>query len=183
MNFSKTETGIEGLYIIEPKIFGDERGYFMESYVKQDFVQMGIDVDFVQDNESLSSKGVLRGLHIQNNFPQAKLIRVQNGSIIDVVLDLRRNSQTYGHWFKVELTSSNHKMLYVPKGFAHGFLALEDQTRILYKASDYYHPEDEDGIIYNDETLNINWPVEGIDLLLSDKDQKLKTFEEYNNCK
>lgn len=181
MNFNKYETGIEGLYVIEPKIFGDERGYFMESYVKKDFIEMGIDIEFVQDNESLSSRGVLRGLHFQKKFPQAKLIRVQNGSIIDVVLDLRKDSETYGEWYRIKLTGSNHKMLYVPEGFAHGFLALEDQTRILYKASDYYHPEDEEGIIYNDQWLNINWTVDGIDLLLSDKDQRLKTFKEYSN--
>lgn len=179
MNFTKTKTAIEGLYIIEPKIFGDERGYFMESYVEKDFIELGISEKFVQDNESCSSKGALRGLHFQKNFPQAKLIRVIEGAILDVVVDLRVDSVTYGEWFSIELNSKNRKMLFIPRGFAHGFLSLKDHTRIMYKATDYYHPEDEDGIRYNDKELLIDWASDGMDLILSDKDKMLKTFKEY----
>lgn len=171
-NFKFTSMGIEGIYVIEPKLFGDERGYFMETYSKIDFEEAGLDYDFVQDNQSRSRKGVLRGLHFQKTHPQAKLVRVLNGSVFDVAVDLREGSPTYGKWVGVELTGDNHKQLMIPRGFAHGFLVLSDVAEFAYKCDDFYHPEDEGGIMYNDKEIGIEWPeIEG-ELLLSEKDLK-----------
>ena len=176
-NFNFKSTTIEGLYVIEPKVYEDQRGFFMETYTKKAFEEMGISIDFVQDNHSKSEKNVLRGLHFQVNQPQGKLLRVVSGSVYDVAVDLRKESLTYGHWYGVELSADNKRQFYIPPRFAHGFLTLEDNTEVLYKATDYYHPEDEGGIIYNDPTLDIHWPCEQIKIKLSEKDKQLPLFD------
>jgi len=176
-NFDFQRTSIDGLYVIEPKVYEDARGFFMETYTKKAFEDMGIHIDFVQDNHSKSEKNVLRGLHFQVNQPQGKLLRVISGSIYDVAVDLRNESSTYGQWYATILSADNKRQFYVPPRFAHGFLTLEDQTEVLYKTTDYYHPEDEGGIIYNDSTLNISWPVELSQIILSEKDKKLPKFD------
>ena len=186
--FIKEKTFIENLFVIRPLVFKDNRGFFYESYNKKDFFEFGITEEFVQDNHSKSQKNVLRGLHFQKNYPQGKLIRVIKGKIYDVVVDLRRESPTFGKWFGVELSEENKYMLYIPKGFAHGFLTLKDDTEVLYKTTDYYNPEDEGGIIWNDKELNIDWKFReyGIDeknLILSDKDKKQKNFRNKNEDK
>ena len=182
--FKKIETGIEGLVIIEPTVFGDNRGFFMESYSKKDFEEIGLNMEFVQDNHSKSKRGVLRGLHFQSKHTQGKLVRVIKGKVWDVGVDLRKGSKTYGKWHGVLLTEENKKMFYVPEGFAHGFITLEDGTEFQYKCTDYYAPEYDSGIIWNDEELNIDWQLEkyGIsldELSLSEKDKKQQTFEEF----
>lgn len=169
MKFS--ETAIKGVYVIEPQVFGDDRGYFFESYRKNEFNSLGFNYDFVQDNQSKSCRGVLRGLHFQKKYPQAKLVRVVEGEVFDVAVDLRKNSPTYGKWIGVVLSSSNRKMLMIPRGFAHGFLVLSDTAIFSYKCDDYYHPEDEGGVLWNDPDINIEWPFVG-NLILSDKDKK-----------
>ena len=174
-NFIKTE--IEGLYVIEPQVFGDHRGYFMETYNEKDFVNNGLKYVFVQDNQSKSTKGVLRGLHFQIKHPQAKLVRVLEGEVYDVAVDLRKNSKTYGKYFGVVLSSENKKMLMIPRGFAHGFLVLSETATFTYKCDDFYHPEDEGGIIYNDSDINIKWPFAG-EILLSEKDKKHPTLKQ-----
>ncbi len=164
---------IEGLKVITPTVFGDARGYFMESYNANDFKAAGIDRVFVQDNQSSSRKGVLRGLHFQKQHPQAKLVRVIKGEVFDVAVDIRKGSATYGKWFGIVLSAENHKQFYIPEGFAHGFLVLSDSAEFQYKCTDFYHPEDEGGIAYNDPDIGVEWPVpEGCDLILSDKDTK-----------
>ena len=173
----KIETGINDLYVLEPKVFGDERGYFMESYNKNTFVELGLDYDFVQDNQSKSKKGVLRGLHFQKKHPQAKLVRVLEGEVFDVAVDLRKDSSTYGKWFGVILSAENKRMFMIPRGFAHGFVVLSESATFTYKCDEFYHPEDEDGICWNDEELNIEWPIDG-EPLLSDKDKKHPSFKE-----
>lgn len=174
------ETSIEGLVIIEPKIFEDGRGYFLESYRKDLFSKNGIELDFVQDNQSLSQKGVLRGLHFQKPpHTQAKLIRVLKGSVLDVVVDIRNDSMTYGKSFTIELSERNMTMLYVPGGFAHGFLTLEDNTLFSYKCSNYYNKESEDSILWNDENLSIDWKI--TNPILSDKDQQSRNFNEFES--
>ncbi len=179
--FIKKETGIEGLFVIEPTVYSDERGYFMETYVKKDFVELGIDTEFVQDNQSKSKKGVLRGLHYQINYPQSKLVRVISGEVYDVAVDLREGSETYGKYFGEILSAENKKQFFIPKGFAHGFLVLSDEAEFVYKVDDFYHPNDEGGIIYNDETINIDWPLDRVEnLILSEKDQKWPTLNERN---
>lgn len=179
--FSFIKTDIEGLMVIEPKIFGDSRGYFMESYNEEDFKRAGIDVRFLQDNQSKSCKGVLRGLHFQREYQQAKLVRVLSGEVFDVAVDLRRGSPTYKKWYSVVLSSQNNKQFYIPAGFAHGFLVLTDEAEFAYKCTNFYHPEFEGGILWNDPEIGIDWPLYGIsDLLLSDKDKKLKTLSEQN---
>ena len=171
------KTAIEGLLVLSPDVHGDERGYFMESYNKKDFEKDGLFYDFVQDNESLSSKGVLRGLHFQKKHPQAKLVRVVQGEVFDVAVDLRKDSPTYGKWHGVLLSDSNKKMFLIPRGFAHGFLVLSEKAKFVYKCDDFYHPEDEGGIRYDDKDINVQWPeVEG--LLLSKKDQNHPTLKE-----
>ena len=175
--------GIEGLAVITPTVFGDARGYFYESYNQNDLKDAGIDVEFVQDNQSASKKGVLRGLHFQINYPQDKLVRVINGSVFDVAVDLRKGSKTYGKWFGVELTAENKKQFFIPKDFAHGFIVLSDYAEFCYKVTDFYHPNDEGGLIWNDKDIAVDWPMpEGMgpeDLILSDKDKVNWTFEEY----
>ena len=179
---------IEGLKIITPAVYGDARGYFMETYQYQDFKEAGIDQIFVQDNQSSSRKGVLRGLHFQINYPQDKLVRVISGEVYDVAVDLRENSETYGKWFGVELSAENKKQFYIPQGFAHGFLVLSDEAEFAYKCTDFYHPGDEGGLAWNDPEIGIKWPKllgeykgnasakgyqleDGTKLNLSDKDQ------------
>ena len=169
MNFIKTD--IEGVYIIEPKVFGDHRGYFMESYNDSVFKANGLNYTFVQDNESKSKKGVLRGLHFQKTYPQAKLVRVIEGEVFDVAVDLRKDSKTYGKWVGVVLSSENKKQFMIPRGFAHGFLVLSETATFAYKCDEFYHPEDEGGLMWNDPDININWPIEG-EVLLSEKDKK-----------
>lgn len=169
--FTFHKTDIEGVYIIEPKVFGDERGYFMETYNEKDFKEAGLDYCFVQDNQSKSHKGVLRGLHYQRNYPQAKLVRVIQGEVFDVAVDLRKNSPTYGKWVGVVLSSENKKMFMIPRGFAHGFVVLSETAEFVYKCDDIYHPEDEGGIMWNDPDVGIDWPYKG-EPSLSEKDTK-----------
>ncbi|MFU0828722.1 MAG: dTDP-4-dehydrorhamnose 3,5-epimerase [Lachnoclostridium sp.] len=170
-NFIKGE--IEGLYIIEPKCFGDNRGYFMETYNYKDFKAAGIDCVFVQDNQSMSKKGVLRGLHFQKEHPQGKLVRVIKGKVFDVAVDLRTDSPTYGKWQGIILSDENKRQFYIPEGFAHGFLVLSDVAEFEYKCTEFYHPEDQCGIMWNDPDLGIKWPIEkDVELILSEKDTK-----------
>ena len=177
-NFTFTETSIEGVIIVDVKSYGDERGYFMETYKKPDFVSGGIDVDFVQDNQSSSGKGVLRGLHFQIKHPQSKLVRVVSGEVFDVAVDLREGSPTYGKWEGTILSAQNKRQLFIPRGFAHGFLVLSNHAEFCYKCDDVYHPNDEGGIIWNDPTIGIKWPALNGDevfdeakIILSEKDK------------
>lgn len=186
-----TKTNIKDLVIIEPTVHGDDRGYFMETYNQNDMKEAGIDVEFVQDNQSMSTKGVLRGLHYQKEFPQAKLVRVIKGEVFDVAVDLRRDSETYGEWFGIRLSEENKKQFYVPAGFAHGFLVLSEEAEFCYKVTDFYHPGDEGGIAWNDPDLGVEWPEvtgeyqgnasaagyvmeDGTPLKLSEKDELMK---------
>ena len=164
---------IKGLKVITPTVFGDERGYFMETYQYEDFKAAGIDVTFVQDNQSASKKGVLRGLHFQINFPQDKLVRVISGEVFDVAVDLREGSSTYGQWHGELLSAENKKQFFIPKGFAHGFLVLSDYAEFCYKCTDYYHANDEGGLLWSDPEIGVKWPIpEGMELTISDKDKK-----------
>jgi len=173
--FNKCE--ISGPVIVEPRVFGDDRGFFLESYKKTDFINNGIDVEFRQDNHSLSSRGVLRGLHYQKPpFAQAKLVRVVKGSVWDVAVDIRKNSSTYKKWIAVELSAENKKMVFIPEGFAHGFIALTDEVQLMYKCSNEYSPQHDAGIIWNDPELAIKWPV--ANPLLSDKDLLLPLLKD-----
>jgi dTDP-4-dehydrorhamnose 3,5-epimerase len=173
-------TGIEGLWVINPKVFADPRGYFFESYNKELFVKNGLDLTFVQDNQSLSHKGVLRGLHFQNPpFAQGKLVRVITGAVLDVAVDIRKNSPTYGKHFAAELTEENKTMMYIPEGFAHGFLTLRDNTIFSYKCTNVYNKASEDSIKWDDPTIGINWNVK--DPLLSEKDVSGKDFKDYKS--
>ena len=168
-----TSCGMEGLYVIEPTVFYDERGYFVETYNQNDFKAEGLDMVFVQDNQSMSSKGVLRGLHYQKQYPQGKLVRAVRGTVFDVAVDLRTSSGTYGKWFGVELSAENKKQFYIPQGFAHGFLVLSDVAEFAYKCTDFYHPGDEGGLIWNDPDIGVEWPIqEGMELIISEKDKK-----------
>ena len=192
---TKNAGGIEGLCVIEPTVHGDARGYFMETYNQNDMAAEGLDMVFVQDNQSSSSKGVLRGLHFQKEHPQGKLIRVVNGSVFDVAVDLRKESKTYGKWFGDVLTEENKKQFYIPEGFAHGFLVLSDVAEFCYKCTDFYHPGDEGGLAWNDPEIGITWPQltgtyngtasaegytlsDGTPLILSDKDQLWKGLKD-----
>lgn len=184
----KNIDGIEGLCVVTPTVHGDSRGYFMETYNQRDMAEAGFDVEFVQDNQSMSTKGVLRGLHFQKNYPQAKLVRVIKGSVFDVAVDLRSGSKTYGKWHGEVLSADNNKQFFIPCGFAHGFLVLSDVAEFCYKCDDFYHPNDEGGMAWNDPEIGIAWPmlegeykgtasaegysVDGAPLNLSDKDQK-----------
>ena len=171
---------IEGLKIITPTIYGDERGYFMETYNYNDYKAAGIDDVFVQDNQSASKKGVLRGLHFQKEKSQGKLVRVIKGEVFDVAVDLRKDSKTFGKWFGLILSEENNKQFYIPKNFAHGFLVVSDFAEFAYKCTDFYDPSDEGGIAYNDENIGIEWPIEdGMELTISDKDQKWDGINEY----
>lgn len=168
-----TRCDIEGLCVIEPTVFKDERGYFMETYNYNDFKAEGLDMQFVQDNQSMSSKGVLRGLHFQKQFPQGKLVRVVKGTVFDVAVDLRSDSKTYGKWFGVTLSDENKKQFYIPQGFAHGFVVLSDVAEFCYKCTDFYHPGDEGGLLWSDPEIGIDWPIEkDMKLIISEKDQK-----------
>lgn len=174
-----TKCEIDGLYIIEPQVFGDKRGYFMETYNENDFHEAGLDMKFVQDNQSSSTRGVLRGLHYQKEHPQGKLVRVIRGTVFDVAVDLRKDSATFGKWFGVELSEDNKKQFYIPEGFAHGFLALSDEAEFCYKCTDFYHPEDEGGIMWNDSEIGIDWPLDGIkEINISNKDKAHTTFKD-----
>lgn len=179
--FQFTKTGIEGLVVVEPKVFGDNRGYFMETYNYNDFKAVGLDMVFVQDNQSKSKKGVLRGLHFQKKNPQGKLVRVVSGEVYDVAVDLRKGSDTYGKWYGVLLSAENKKQFYVPEGFAHGFVVMSETAEFVYKCTRFYDPSDEGGLMWNDPEIGIDWPVpENAELLLSEKDQHhqpLKDFE------
>lgn len=190
-----TECPIPGLYLIEPAVHGDSRGYFMETYNQQDMHAAGLDMVFVQDNQSMSTKGVLRGLHFQKQHPQGKLVRVIRGRVFDVAVDLRTGSETYGQWYGVELTAENRKQFYISPGFAHGFLVLSDEAEFCYKVTDFYHPEDEGGLAWNDPEIGIRWPelqgrypgtasaqnytlTDGTPLTLSGKDQHWLPLQE-----
>ena len=184
----KNVGGIKGLCVITPAVHDDLRGYFMETYSQRDMEENGININFVQDNQSMSTKGVLRGLHFQKHFPQTKLVRVIKGSVFDVAVDLRSRSETYGKWYGIELTEENKNQFLIPRGFAHGFLVLSDTAEFCYKCDDFYHPNDESGMAWNDPEIGIEWSkvegeyrgtasaqgysVDGVRLNLSDKDQK-----------
>ena len=191
----KNVAGIEGLCVITPAVHGDSRGYFMETYSQRDMAENGIDIVFVQDNQSMSVKGVLRGLHFQKNFPQTKLVRVIKGSVFDVAVDLRKDSATFGKWYGIELTDENKKQFLIPRGFAHGFLVLSDTAEFCYKCDDFYHPNDEGGLAWNDPSIGVQWPQlvgayagsasaqgyameDGTPLNMSDKDQKWLGIED-----
>lgn len=183
-----TKTKIEGLYIIEPTVHKDERGYFVETYNKKDMEEAGLNLNFVQDNQSKSSKGVLRGLHFQKQYPQGKLVRVVSGKVFDVAVDIRPGSKTFGEWFGVELSAENMKQFYISEGFAHGFVVLSDTAEFCYKVTDFYHPGDEGGIAWNDKAIDIKWPslennngnitIDGTPIILSEKDKCWKTLKE-----
>ena len=170
-NFTFSEAEIKGVYIIETKYCGDHRGYFMETYKKTDFDAAGLIYNFVQDNQSSSRKGVLRGLHFQYRKPQAKLVRVIRGEVFDVAVDLRGDSTTYGKWIGTTLSGENRLQLLIPRGFAHGFIVLSDFAEIVYKCDELYHPEDEGGILWNDPDIGVKWPTVG-EIILSEKDKK-----------
>jgi dTDP-4-dehydrorhamnose 3,5-epimerase len=189
ISVEKNVGGIEGLCVIEPSVHGDARGYFVETYNQKEMHEAGLDMVFVQDNQSGSTRGVLRGLHFQKEHPQGKLVRVVRGSVFDVAVDLRKGSKTYGKWFGVELTEENKKQFYIPEGFAHGFLVLSELAEFCYKCTDFYHPGDEGGLAWNDPEIGIEWPFvtgsysgtasalgyamkDGTPLNLNDRDQK-----------
>ena len=176
--FNFIKTSIEGVYVIEPTVFADERGYFMETYHKEEFEENGLCVDFIQDNQSKSTKGVLRGLHFQYTQAQGKLVRVIKGEVFDVAVDLRKNSPSYGEYESVILSEENKKQFYVPPGFAHGFLVLSDLAEFTYKCTDFYNGEDEGGIIWNDPDIGIDWPLEESELVLSEKDKLWKRLKD-----
>ena len=182
---TKNNEILTGLIEIYPKIYKDNRGYFFESYSQRDFNESGINISFVQDNQSNSSKGVLRGLHFQKKHSQGKLVRVINGEIFDVAVDLRYASETFGKWFSIILNDEKQNQFYIPPGFAHGFLVLSDKCIFTYKCTDFYYPEDESGIIWNDPSIGINWPNLGMDYILSEKDKKLPLLLDYSfeDCK
>lgn len=170
-----TKCLIEGLYIIEPTVYGDSRGYFMETYSYRDMKESGLNVAFVQDNQSMSTKGVLRGLHLQKKHPQGKLVRVIQGTVFDVAVDLRPSSKTYGQWFGIELSEENNKQFYISEGFAHGFFVMSKVAKLCYKVTDYWYPNDEIGIPWNDPDIAIDWPLEiGTVPVLAEKDKRYK---------
>ena len=172
-NFKFTKTKIDGVIIVEQKVFGDSRGYFMETYEKRKFAEGGITAEFVQDNQSMSTKVVLRGLHFQKTHPQAKLVRVIKGAVYDVAVDLRKDNPTYGEYVGAVLSDENKKQFYIPKGFAHGFLVLSDVAEFVYKCDDFYYPSDDGGMMWNDPEIGIEWPLDGIEeIKLSEKDKK-----------
>jgi len=176
--FNFIKTSIEGVYVIEPTVFADERGYFMETYHKKEFDDNGINVEFVQDNQSKSTKGVLRGLHFQYTQAQGKLVRAIKGEVFDVAVDLRKDSVTYGQYESVILSEDNKKQFYVPPGFAHGFLVLSDEAEFTYKCTDFYNGPDEGGIIWNDIDIGIEWPLDEDELILSEKDKQWKGLKD-----
>jgi len=193
IHVEKNVSGIEGLCVITPTVHGDNRGYFMETYSQRDMEEHDIHITFVQDNQSMSVKGVLRGLHFQKNYPQTKLVRVIKGRVFDVAVDYRKDSKTFGKWYGIELTEENKKQFLIPRGFAHGFLVLSDTAEFCYKCDDFYHPNDEGGLAWNDPKIGIQWPevvgtyrgtasaegytmADGTPLKLSEKDQKLSAL-------
>lgn len=179
-NFTFSPTSIDGVVVVDTKAYGDERGSFMETYKRPDFVAGGIDADFVQDNQSSSVRGVLRGLHFQINHPQAKLVRVVEGEVFDVCVDLREGSPTFGRWEGVVLSAENRRQFFIPRGFAHGFYVLSESAVFAYKCDDVYHPNDEGGIRWDDERIGVEWPLlEGRDIILSEKDRRHPSFSEY----
>ena len=185
-NFTVKNTPIKDLVIIETKVFGDSRGFFMETYNQASFEELGLKMNFIQDNHSKSKKGVLRGLHFQTKHTQGKLVRVIKGRVYDVAVDLRKGSETFGQWYGIELSEENKLMFYVPEGFAHGFLTLDDETEFVYRCTDLYAPEYDSGILWSDRTLNIDWKFEefGInseELTISEKDQKQQEFDPDKN--
>ncbi len=168
-----TKCDIEGLAIIEPEVHRDNRGYFVETYNQKDMEEVGLNMKFVQDNQSMSTKGVLRGLHRQMEYPQGKLVRVIKGEVFDVAVDLREGSPTYGQWKGVILSEKNMKQYYIPEGFAHGFLVLSDEAEFVYKVTDFFHPGDEQGIMWNDPDIGVDWPItDDMEIILSEKDKK-----------
>ena len=194
ISVEKDVDGIKGLCVITPAVHGDSRGYFMETYSRRDMAEAGIDIVFVQDNQSMSGKGVLRGLHFQKNFPQTKLVRAIHGAVYDVAVDLRAGSETYGKWHGELLTEENKKQFLVPRGFAHGFLVVSDEAEFCYKCDDFYHPEDEGGLAWNDPEIGVVWPgvvgtysgsasaegytLDGVPLKLAERDQKWSGIRE-----
>ncbi|GHS93410.1 dTDP-4-dehydrorhamnose 3,5-epimerase [Synergistales bacterium] len=175
-----TECDIKGLFLIEPQVFRDERGYFTESYNKRDLAQYGLDMNFVQDNQSGSVRGVLRGLHFQKNFPQGKLVRVIRGKVFDVAVDLRARSDTFGAWQGAELSEENRTQFYIPEGFAHGYLVLSEVAEFCYKCTDFYHPGDEGGIAFDDPDIGIDWPkIPGSEFIMNDRDLKWGTLKDF----
>lgn len=179
-NFTFTPTSIEGVTIVDVKAYGDARGYFMETYKRPDFVAGGIDVDFVQDNQSASTQGVLRGLHFQIDHPQSKLVRVVEGEVFDVAVDLRPGSPTFGQWEGVVLSAENHRQFFVPRGFAHGFYVMSETAVFCYKCDDVYHADDEGGLMWNDPSIGVEWPIAaGVEPNLSDKDRAHPSFEQW----
>lgn len=181
-NFIFKKTSIEDLYIIEPKVFCDNRGYFMETYSKKAFLENGLTMEFVQDNESVSTKGVLRGLHFQTKHSQGKLVRVIEGEIFDVAVDLRKDSPTYLKWEGIYLSGENKTQFYIPEGFAHGFLVLSDKVVFNYKCTEFYHPEYDSGLRWDDETIGIDWPLDRIEeVILSDKDKNQQRVSEFTS--
>ena len=178
--FNFIKTSIEGVIIVEPTAFGDSRGYFMETYQKEDFIKGGITVDFVQDNQSMSTKGVLRGLHFQKQYSQSKLVRCIRGEVFDVAVDLREGSPTFGKWEGVILSAENKRQFFIPKNFAHGFLVLSDEAEFVYKVDDFYHPNDEGGLMWNDPDIGVEWPItDGMEIKLSDKDKLHPPFKDF----
>ncbi len=179
MSFEFIKCPIEGLWEIQPKVFGDKRGYFFENYSEKDFFEAGLTMRFVQDNQSKSKKGVLRGMHWQTKHPQGKLVRALEGKVYDVAVDLRSGSPTFGNWYGVILDSEKNNMFYIPEGFAHGFYVLSDEAIFTYKCTDFYHPEDDAGLMWNDKTINIDWKsvAKGIEPLLSEKDSRHPAFD------
>ncbi len=174
----KNVGGIEGLCVITPTVHGDNRGYFMETYNENDMKEVGININFVQDNQSASTRGVLRGLHRQIHYPQSKLVRVIKGCVYDVAVDMRKGSETYLKWYGIELSEENKKQFLIPKGFAHGFLVLSDYAEFCYKVDDFFHPNDEDGIAWNDPTIGVKWPIpDDMVLNMSDKDKSWKPIK------
>lgn len=181
-NFNFIKTEIDGMFIIEPTVFGDDRGYFLETYHYDEFKKAGIDVTFVQDNQSKSKCGVLRGLHFQTKRPQGKLVRVIRGKVFDVGVDLRKNSSSFGKWVGAILSDENKRQLYIPAEFAHGFLVLSYEAEFVYKCTDFYDPQNEGGIIYNDPDININWPIsDDMEIFLSKKDRALPSLKTFQN--
>ncbi|MDR1765508.1 MAG: dTDP-4-dehydrorhamnose 3,5-epimerase [Lachnospiraceae bacterium] len=178
-----TPCDIEGLYVVEPTVYQDARGYFFESWHEKDYGDAGLGMRFVQDNQSMSARGVLRGLHFQKEYPQGKLVRIISGAVFDVAVDLRHGSPTWGKWHGVELSAENKKQLYIPPGFAHGFLVLSDTAEFSYKCTDFYRPGDEGGIRFDDPDIGIAWPIPpGMELILSDKDRKWGGIKELRLC-
>ncbi len=179
-NFKIYETEINGLMVIQPAVFRDDRGFFLETYNRNAFRKIGLNMSFVQDNHSHSYKGVLRGLHMQKRHPQGKLVRVLKGKVYDVAVDTRKDSNTFGKWYGILLSDENMKMFYIPEEFLHGFLVLSEEADFTYKCTDFYYPEDDDGVVWNDTFLNIKWPIADLQkVILSDKDKQLKSFTQF----